>query len=149
MCGREPTLGFFSLREFVSCRYCDAKSGATYPTALRPVRFTHHFTTLTAPPNSPLASTCGARAALLSDRAVSSWQALETQPRHSAQRVVKKVLRIAGGRAGRKLWFMAVLAVDKIAFCSRDWLTRPIAFCSREVLRPRHHRRSPVKRCCW
>ena len=102
-----------------SCRYCDAKSGATYPTALRPVRFTHHFTTLTAPPNSPLASTCGARAALLSDRAVSSWQALETQPRHSAQRVVKKVLRIAGGRAGRKLWFMAVLAVDKIAFCSR------------------------------
>jgi hypothetical protein len=31
---------------------------------------------------------------LLSDRAVSSWQALKTQPRHSAQRVVKKVLRM-------------------------------------------------------
>ena len=75
---------------------------------------------------------------------------LKTQPRHSAQRVVKKVLRmLAVVLDETKLWFMAVLAVDEIAFCSRDWLTRPIAFCSREVLRPRHHRRSPVKRCCW
>ena len=39
-------------------------------------------------------STHGTRAASLSDRALSSWQALKTQPRHDAQGEFKQVLKL-------------------------------------------------------